>query len=166
MNLPLYCEKEPLVIEAVRRGFWEDELRAHAEDCPVCSDAALAAQFLQEMQYADLAEVKVPSSGWMWWRAQLMAKRAAAERATQPITLVEQMAAACAALSVIGVLIWQWHAIRAWFATVGGTWRLGSYSAQELIVNLWAKSNALLIVSACAFLVVLSLAAYLILAEE
>src|SRR5450755_2311228 len=124
MNLQ-HCEKETLIIEAARRGFWEEDLRAHAAECPVCSDAALAAQFLQEMQHADLAEVKVPSAGWMWWRAQLLAKRAAAERVTQPITLVEQMAGACAVLSAVGLFVWQWHSIRAWFATFAGARHLG-----------------------------------------
>jgi hypothetical protein len=165
MNLQ-HCEKETLIIEAARRGFWEEDLRAHAAECSVCSDAALAAQFLQEMQHADLAEVKVPSAGWMWWRAQLLAKRAAAERVTQPITLVEEMAGACAVLSVVGLLVWQWHSIRAWLAMFAGTRHLSSSSAQELVVNLWGKSNVLMIASAGAFLVVLSLAAYLIWAEE
>src|SRR5580698_3757570 len=62
MNLQ-QCEKEALVIDAARRGEWAEGLRAHTADCPVCSDAALAAQFLVEMQESDLAEVKVPSAG-------------------------------------------------------------------------------------------------------
>jgi hypothetical protein len=165
MNLQ-HCEKESLVIEATRRGYWEEELRAHAADCTVCGDAALAAQFLQEMQAADLADVKVPSAGWMWWRAQLMAKRAAAERATQPITLVEQMAGACAALSLIGVLVWQWHSIRAWVASLGGTWHSGSFAAYAFVANRLQESSMLVIFSASAFLIFLAVAAYLIWAEE
>jgi hypothetical protein len=165
MNLQ-HCEKEILVIEAARRGYWEEELRAHAADCPVCADAVLAAQFLREMHEADLAEVKVPSAGWMWWRAQLMAKRAAAERATQPITLVEQMAGACAALSVIGVLIWQWHAIRAWAASLGGTWRLAASPAHALVTSLLQESTKLLLLGAGGFLIILGFAAYLIWSEE
>jgi len=165
MNLQ-QCEKEPLVIEAARRGNWGESLRAHAADCPVCSDAALAAQFLVEMQESDLAEVKVPSAGWMWWRAQLMAKRAAAERATQPITLVEQLAGACAALSLIGVLIWQWHAIRGWLASLSGTWQSGGYAAYSHVASRVQESSMLVLVSVGAFLAFLAVAAYLIWAEE
>lgn len=165
MNLQ-HCEKETLVIEAARRGYWEEDLRAHAADCPVCSDVALASQFLQEMQHADLADVRVPSAGWMWWRAQLMAKRAAAERATEPITLVEQIAGACGVASAIGLLFWQWHAIRAWVASLGGTWQSGSYAAYSLVASRVQESSMLVIVSAGAFLVILCFAAYLIWAEE
>jgi hypothetical protein len=165
MNLQ-HCEKETLVIEAVRCCCWEDELRAHAAECGVCADAALAAQFLREMQDADLAEVKVPSSGWMWWRAQLMAKRAAAERATEPIMLVEQIAGACSLLSAIGILIWQWHAIRAWIAALGGTWQSGTYAAYTVVASRVQESSLLVMVSAGAFLVVLGFAAYLIWVDE
>jgi hypothetical protein len=165
MNLQ-HCEKEVLVIEAARRGYCEEELRVHAAGCGVCADAALAAQFLQEMQHADLADVKVPSSGWMWWRAQLMAKRAAAERATEPITLVEQVAGACGLLSAIGILIWQWHAIRAWIATLGGMWQSGSYAAYAVVASRVQESSLLVMISAGAFLVVLGFAAYLIWADE
>jgi hypothetical protein len=165
MNLQ-HCEKEALVIKAAQRGYWEEDLRAHAAECSVCSDAALAAQFLQEMQHDGLAEVRLPSAGWMWWRAQLMAKRDAAERATQPITLVEQMAGAYAALSIIGVLIWQWHAIRAWVASFGGTWHMAVYPAHAMATSVVQESSKLLILSAGGFLVILGFAAYLIWAKE
>ncbi len=163
---PVSCEKEPIVIEAVRNGRWEEELRAHVAGCQACADAALAAGFLLEMQEADLAAVKVPSAGWMWWRAQLRAKRAAAERATQPITLVEEMAYASVVLSLIGLCIWNWRAIRAWLSTFVGAWRIDSGSLQAFALNLWANSNLLIIFSAAAFVVFLGFAAYLIWAEE
>ena len=161
-----HCEKETFVIEAVRRGYWEEELRVHAAECGVCADSALAAQFLQEMQHADLTDLKVPSSGWMWWRAQLMAKRAAAERATEPIRLAEQIAAACGLLSAVGILIWQWHTIRAWSAAVGGAWQSGSYAAYTVVASRVQESSLLVMISAGAFLVVLGFAAYLIWADE
>jgi hypothetical protein len=165
MNLQ-HCEKETLVIEAARRGYWEEELRAHLVECSECADTASAGQFLREMQEIDLAEVKVPSAGWMWWRAQLMAKRAAAERATEPITLVEQIAGACGVLSVVGIFIWQWHAIRAFFSALGGTWQSGSYAAYTLVASRVQESSLLVLVSAGALVVVLGFAAYLIWAEE
>jgi hypothetical protein len=95
-----------------------------------------------------------------------MAKRDAAERATQPITLVEQMAGAYAALSIIGVLIWQWHAIRAWVASFGGTWHMAVYPAHAMATSVVQESSKLLILSAGGFLVILGFAAYLIWAKE
>lgn len=165
MNAP-FCEKEAAVIDAVRRGQWEEGLREHAASCSACSDAALAAQALREMQSADLAEARLPSAGWMWWRMQLRAKRMAAERATQPITLIEQVTYACIALSSIGLCIWNWHAIRAWFATFGVSSRLTSFSIQAFIASLWDKAGVLTLVSCGAFLIFLSFIVYLLWAEE
>lgn len=95
-----------------------------------------------------------------------MAKRAAAERATEPITLVEQIAGACGVLSLVGILIWQWHAIWAWVASLGGTWHSGSYAAYTLVASRVQESSVLVIISSGAFLVILGFAAYLIWAEE
>ena len=95
-----------------------------------------------------------------------MAKRAAAERATEPITLVEQVAGACGLLSAIGILVWQWHTIRAWIATLGGTWQSGSYAAYTVVASRVQQSSLLVMISAGAFLVVLGFAAYLIWADE
>lgn len=118
---PFECENEARVMESVRTGSWDSELRQHAATCAACSEAALAARVLNEMRAADLAEARVPDAGLMWWKAQLLAKREAAERATQPINFVERFAYAWAAVCVIGVCVWQWQAIRAWIASLGGS---------------------------------------------
>jgi hypothetical protein len=112
---PFACDKEAQVVEAARTGSWDAELRLHADTCPACSEVALAARVLNEMHAADLAEARIPDAGLMWWKAQLLAKREAAERASQPINFVERFAYAWVAVGVIGVCIWQWSAIRAWF---------------------------------------------------
>jgi hypothetical protein len=75
-------------------------------------------------------------------------------------------AGACAALSLIGVLIWQWHAIRGWLATLGGTWQSGGYAAYSHVASRVQDSSMLVLVSAGAFVVFLAVAAYLIWAEE
>lgn len=166
MNTPMHCDKEAIVIEAVRRGQWEENLRVHAQDCPVCADALLATHFLCEMQTADLAGARVPDAGWMWWRAQLRAKHTAAQRATQPITLVEHLAWTCAALSLAGLCIWQWRSIRAWFVSGRIAWYLGRDSVQSFLVSAWEKSGALLIFSAAAILIFFSFLALLIWADD
>jgi hypothetical protein len=162
----LVCEKENAVLEAIRLGQWQEELREHVADCPSCADAALAAQFLQDVRESDLASTRVPSAGWMWWRAQLRAKREAAERIVEPITIVERVAYVFAALSIAGLIFWNWSSIRAWLSPVGGAWKLTSLSAQSYLLALWEKSGFLMVVGAGALVLFLSLIAYLIWAEE
>jgi len=164
-NVP-FCENEAAVIEAVRRGAWEEDLRAHAAGCSACADAALAARVLREMQAGAIAEARVPAAGWMWWRMQLRAKREAAERATQPITLIEQLTYACIALSAIGVVVWNWRAILGWFGSLGAASHWANLSIQGFFVSVWEKTGVLSLFCAGALILLCSLAAYFIFAEE
>jgi hypothetical protein len=163
---PFDCEKELLVLEAVRTGEWNDELRRHAASCAVCSDAALASSFLLAMREEDRTEARVPHAGRVWWKAQLQARRAAAERAARPITLAQSAAFACAALTFVGICVWQWPAVRAWFGSLAGDSNAGSAPVQNFVVNLWQTSSSTVIMGASAVLVFLTLMAYLAWKEE
>lgn len=115
---PRECEKELLVIEAARAGAWDAELRKHVANCHTCGDVALAAEALNAMRAVDQAQARVPDAGLMWWKAQLLSKRAAAERATKPISFVEHFAYACGIFAFVAVCVWQWAAIRGWLASL------------------------------------------------
>jgi len=117
---PHECENEKLVIEAARTGRWDADLQRHIAECESCADAALAARVLNEMRASDEAEARIPHAGLMWWKAQLLAKQRAGERATQPINFVERFAYAWAALCAVGICVWQWRVIRAWLASLAG----------------------------------------------
>jgi hypothetical protein len=124
---PLQCEREMRVIKSVRTGFWDADLQEHVASCPACAEAALAARVLNEMRMADEAEARIPDSGLMWWKAQLLAKREAGEHATRPISLIECFAYVLGAVCVIGACALQWQAIRGWLASLGnGGWTMGS----------------------------------------
>jgi hypothetical protein len=165
-----FCEKEAAVIEAVRRGVWDGDLRAHASDCQACSDAVLAAETLRTMQASDLVDAQVPSAGWMWWRMQLRAKREAAERVTQPITLIQQATYACIALSAIGLAVWNWRAIATWFGLLGGVSHSASLSIhgaiQGFFVSVWERLGVLSLLGAGGLVLFCSVVAYFIFAEE
>jgi hypothetical protein len=179
---PFECEKESLVIEAVRSGSWDADLREHPAHCDSCSDAALAARVLNEMRAVDQAEARIPDAGLMWWKAQLVAKRTAAERATQPISFVERFTYACGIFCFIGVCVWQWDAIRAWFASIksasGGlrsampTWHFDVRTVQSSIVS-WVekagslqKSSLMIVLSVGVLLIFVAFAAYFARSEE
>lgn len=115
---PRECEKELLVIEAARSGAWDAELRKHVANCRACGDVALAAAAMNAMRAVDQAEARVPDAGLMWWKAQLLSKRAAAESATKPISFVEHFAYACGILAFVAVCVWQWAVIRGWLASL------------------------------------------------
>lgn len=115
---PRECEKELMVIEAARSGSWDADLCRHVAECHACADVALAAQAMNQMRAMDEVEARIPDAGLMWWKAQLLSKRAAGERATRPIRFVEHFSYACGIAVFIGVCVWQWAAIRGWLASI------------------------------------------------
>ena len=179
---PFECEKESLVIEAVRSGSWDADLREHAAHCDSCSDAALAASVLNEMRAVDDAEARIPDAGLMWWKAQLVAKRTAAERATQPISFIERFTYVCGIFCFIGVCVWQWAAIRAWFAPIksgftgarsaASAWHLDLHTMQSSIASWLEKAGSLqkssltIVLSVGVLLIFVAFAAYFARSEE
>jgi len=109
MNLPK-CEREQAVTELLQSGRWPEAcdaaLRSHVENCAVCSEVVLMARLLQEENASLLADVKLPDAGLVWWKAQLRARREAAELATRPIALAERFALACGMAVLLAFLLW------------------------------------------------------------
>jgi hypothetical protein len=187
MNIP-ECHREQEVLEAVRAGRWSgawgEELRKHAAACPVCAEVALVAAMLLEERDLAQAEVRLPSAGLVWWKAQRAARRAAEERATQPIALVERAAWALTLFGVFGLALWQWPRIAGW---LGGAKSLasgpGSASSsaqftaqftervvqtfQSLAQGLGAQSSGYLVIASVgAVLALMGFAAYVVWREE
>ena len=122
MKLP-HCDREQEVVDALRSGRWASEwgveIRQHAAVCAVCAEVALVAQEFQreaELARAELQQpgAGLPSAGLVWWKAQLAARRAAEQRAAEPIILVERAAYALGALAALGLGVWQWPRLAAW----------------------------------------------------
>jgi hypothetical protein len=123
MKLP-QCDREQEVVDALRSGRWAsawgDDIRQHTAACAVCAEVALAAQEFQreaERAHAELQQpgAGLPSAGLVWWKAQRAARRAAEQRAAEPIMLVERAAYALGALAVLVLGVWQWPRLAAWF---------------------------------------------------
>jgi hypothetical protein len=133
---PFQCQEEMRVIKSARTGFWDAALEQHVATCAVCSEAAATARLLNEMRATDEAECRIPDSGLMWWKAQLLAKREAGEHATRPISVVQRFAYVLGAVCAIGVCVLQWHAIRAWLLSLGnGGLTTGSAYAASLAAH-------------------------------
>jgi hypothetical protein len=132
-----FCEQEPRVLEAATGGQWEAALRQHLNECPACAEVALVASFMNEAE-ADAAEARLPDAELVWWKAQLKARRAAADRASQPIALVEKAACAGGGLALIAALAFLWPYVQAWGDLVFANWMEGSQVAPVLALGLFS----------------------------
>jgi hypothetical protein len=113
------CEREAEVYEAVSLGQWPDrvdaDLRAHVAGCAVCADIAEVASAFQDERHLALAHAPVPSSGLVWWRAELRARQEAARLAARPITVVQIASLVCVVgAAVVAVAAWPNLLPRVW----------------------------------------------------
>jgi hypothetical protein len=180
------CDREQAVLDALTSGRWAtpwgEEIRRHAASCAVCSEVVLVTETLRREEQSAEAEVRLPSAGLVWWKAQLAARRAAEQRAAQPIALVERVAQAVGALSAFGIGVWQWPRIAGWLggarvaarspaanAAAGAGGAVGDWAHQFLqgVSQVFSQpSGYLLVLSAAACLTLIAFAAYVVWREE
>lgn len=98
----VYCEKEAEIIQALRCGALDAELKSHVASCATCADTLAVSEFLQAGGRATQADARatlpdhspapvLPDSDFLWWKAQLARKQMAVERATRSIALVKKV---------------------------------------------------------------------------
>jgi hypothetical protein len=170
MKVP-QCEREQGVTEMLQSGRWPEDcdpaLRSHVENCAVCSEVVLVAQFLREEHASLFADMKLPDAGLVWWRAQLRARREATELATRPIALAERFALACGLASLFAFVVWKWtdfHALLNRLANFGlsdAQWSL------RLLLNSWNQPSSIVFVASASLLVLfMACLVYALLAEH
>ncbi len=117
------CDREQEVLDAVRSGgwgsAWGENIRQHVAECPVCAEVALVARELQHESSLAQTELQqagagLPPAGLVWWKTQRAARRAAEQRAAEPIKLVTRAAFTLGAFAALVVAVWQWPRIAAW----------------------------------------------------
>jgi hypothetical protein len=180
------CDREQEVLDAVRSGrwanVWGDEIRQHAAACAVCAEVALVAQEFQreeELAKNELLQpgAGLPSAGLVWWKAQLAARRAAEQRAAEPMVLVERAAYALGALATLALGVWQWPRIAGWLhraktPTLTRLPVMPDYSASgdwlHRLAQAWTTQTPAFLLAACAaaFLTLMVLTAYVAWRED
>jgi len=170
MNTP-QCSNEQAVTELVQSGRWPEAcdaaLRGHVENCETCSEVLLVAGLLQEANSSLLAGVKLPDAGLVWWKAQLRARREAAELATRPIALAEKFALACGVGVLLAFTFWKRADLHAWLERLAN---FGHSDAEWLQSTLLSSLNqpfsVFFVASASLFVLFMACLIYALWAEK
>ncbi len=112
------------------------------------------------------SEAAPPSSAIVWWRAQMRARQEAALLAESPITIVHALAVAAGIglmLSVVGYAIAGVKGSTAWLADL---WLSVAAAAGPLSVDLSGRWLSLMLTAGAVSVIVASIAAYVIYADE
>ena len=110
------------------------------------------------------SEAAPPSSAIVWWRAQMRARQEAAAAADRPISIVHGLAIACGvglALSLIGTTLAGVRGSAGWLTEV-----YTSVSAAVASIDLTSRWVMLPMTAMLASIVIASIAAYIIFADE
>jgi hypothetical protein len=104
--MPVECEFESEVLAAVLEARWpqgaDDELKAHAAACSICSSVASIAAAIAESREELRSRAVIPDSGRVWWLALRRARLEAARIANRPLTAVRVIALVCVVYLLIG----------------------------------------------------------------
>lgn len=131
------CDREQELLAALRSGNWTPELRAHFAACDYCAELAITVEFMQ--QAAATATPHVTPAGIVWWKAQLRARREAAQAAARPVLIAERASAVVALLGAVGAMAWLSSAATS--AAIAGIVALGllTTAAAGVVILAWSK---------------------------
>jgi hypothetical protein len=158
----LECLREPEVLDAIASARWPHrmppELAEHVASCGICAEVAMVAAAIRDDQDAAWPEVSVPSSGQVWWRAEMRTRQEAIRQASRPIAIAQSVALVFALTLAAGAswLAWTWgrdHLSSLDLASISGAAR-----TSPLTVSF--------IVALCALAVVAPVALFLVLSDD
>jgi hypothetical protein len=103
------CAREQDVLDALAAGRWPErcdgQLRSHVSDCSICADLVEVVGPLLDARDVVYADVAVPPSGAVWWRAQVRARREAAKEAARPITVAQAIAGTLGTAGLVALIV-------------------------------------------------------------
>jgi heme A synthase len=156
------CPRESDVLDAVASARWPHriprELADHVSACAICTDVVAVAEAMRADHDAVWQQADIPSSGQVWWRAEMRARQEAIRKASRPITIAQGVAAMLTLAVAITTGRFAWVSIREQVPV----FNFASISAQAMTSPLAVS----LVVALCALVVITPLALYLVLSDE
>jgi len=161
MKTLIECPRESDVLDALSSQRWphrvEGELVDHVAGCEICKDVLVVAAAMRQDRDTAWQEASLPSSGQVWWRAEMRVRQEAIREASRPITVAYSVAALAAFLVI---------AAAAWLAWPAAHELLTAAASVKLPESLASPLTLPLLVALGAILVVAPVALYLVLSDE
>jgi hypothetical protein len=154
------CPRESDVLDALASNRWphrvDRELTDHVASCTICQDVIAVAMAMQADADAAWREANVPSSGQMWWRAEMRARQDAIREASRPLTIAQGVAALLA-LTLAALVTWfAWPSVHNVLSAIGLAGEGQTAFTSPMLLPLAIAMGALLIVAPLAIYFVVS----------
>lgn len=103
------------VRHALTAGQWPHaaapELRSHAATCNRCAQEILITTHLQQARSAAIVSAQPGTPNLLWWRAQLIRRNLAVERASRPIAAAQAFALIIVFITMTCLVAAHWHSL-------------------------------------------------------
>ena len=138
------CAREADVLDALQTSAWpeccSDGLRSHVAECQSCAALVDIVLALTDEHRTATMEASIPSSGIVWWRAQMRARQEATAVAMRPINLVQGLSFACGAGLLAAAISFVSPTFRSWLAWIGGA--VSEAKSLETSATVWSNLQA------------------------
>jgi hypothetical protein len=138
------CERESLVVTAVRSGAWPAELEQHASACAACTETKRVAQLFLEHAADSSARSQPLPANILWRKLQAQRQQLAIRRATRCMTLLRILAA------VYALVLAAWYLPQLWHTQL--TTDLSALSRGVVVAGVLTAISAVFIGSCCLVL--------------
>jgi hypothetical protein len=163
----IQCQREGDVLDALASARWPhragEELIQHVASCEICQDVITVASAIQSDHDVAYREANVPSSGQMWWRAEMRARQDAIREASRPVAVAQGVAVVLALVVAIAAAWFAWPSVHDLLSTsTAATAAAGTVGSQpgifasSMLIPLAVAMGALLVIAPLALYVVLS----------
>lgn len=95
------CELTQRVAVESATGEMSAELAAHINLCAGCRETLRVANMVRLFAHATTPPLALPAPGLLLWKSRLLERRAAAERATKPLVIVQAVSCVLAVLTLL-----------------------------------------------------------------
>ena len=107
------CDREADVRDMVRRmargGLADASLNDHITSCPSCQETIAVANWMQQLASAPVVGRPLPDPTYLWWKAELLRRWDAGQRASAPVEVGEQVHAGVGLVAAAALLVWLWR---------------------------------------------------------
>lgn len=84
-------------------------LRDHIARCASCQETMAVATWMQELASAPVGNGPLPDPTYLWWKAELLRRWDAQQRAAAPIEVGEQVQVGVGLVAAAALLVWLWR---------------------------------------------------------
>lgn len=99
------CEHKKSIADYVKSSAASDEIKTHLQTCADCRETEKIMRFMQTGIAAQKSSPKLPTAGFIWWKAQISNKRRHAARASQPLVIAQISAVVIAFVACLWLIL-------------------------------------------------------------